>query len=94
MAETNKIKKEIAAIRKEASSKTAGYIVTALGLVAGLAWNDAVKSLIEAFLPAKNQTVWAKFTYAGLLTVIVVILSIYVVRIFNRVDRNEKKKND
>lgn len=91
MAETNKIKEELAVIKKEAGSKISGYIVTALGLVAGLAWNDAVKSLIENFFPAKEQTVWAKFTYAALLTLIVVILSIYLVRLFNREDRKEKK---
>lgn len=92
MVEINKIREEIKAVKKEAKNKTAGYIVTALGLVAGLAWNDAVKSLIETFFPAKNQTVWAKLIYAFVLTVIVVILSIYVVKIFDRVEKKEKGK--
>jgi len=79
-----KIKDEIKIIRKEAGNKTSGYIVTALGLVAGLAWNDAVKSLIERFFPAQNQNIMAKFIYASILTVVVVLISIYIARLFRQ----------
>ena len=40
-----KIKAEQMRIREEVRKKTIGYIVAALGLVAGLAWNDAIKTI-------------------------------------------------
>lgn len=64
--------------------RTLGFITGALGLVAGLAWNEAVKALIEVVFPLGKDTLWAKFMYAILVTVIVVIASIYLARLFNR----------
>ncbi|MFA6047269.1 MAG: DUF5654 family protein [Parcubacteria group bacterium] len=87
-----KIKKEISGVREEIRNKTVGYIVTALGLVAGLAWNDAVKTLIENFFPAKENTVWAKFIYATVLTIIVVLISLYLVKIFKKEEKRLDKK--
>jgi len=85
-----KIKEEIHNVRKEIKDKTVGYIITALGLVAGLAWNDAIKSLIEYYFPLSGQGIWAKLVYASLLTLFVVLISIYLVKIFSR----EKKERD
>ena len=60
-----------------------GYIIAAFGLIAGLAWNDAVKSLIEFFLPISNNTIFAKFLYAIIITLIVVKISSSLSRIAN-----------
>ena len=38
-------------IKTQIRSQTAGYIAGALGLVAGLAWGDAIKALIEDLFP-------------------------------------------
>jgi hypothetical protein len=81
---THKIKNEIAIVKQEVREKTAGYIVTALGLVAGLAWNDAVKATIEYLFPASEQTLLAKFSYAVILTFIIVLLSVYILRFFKK----------
>jgi hypothetical protein len=87
-----KIKEEIHSVRKEVKDKTVGYIITALGLVAGLAWNDAIRSLIEYYFPLSEKSVWAKLIYAAFLTLIVVLISVYLVRIFNKEKRKEGKK--
>ena len=88
----NTLKEEIKDVREEMKDKTVGYIVTALGLVAGLAWNDAVKTLIENFFPADENTVWAKFTYAAIITIIVVLASVYLVKIFKKEEKEAVKK--
>lgn len=75
----------------EIRNKVSGYIITAFGLVAGLAWNDAVKSLIEYFFPANAQTLWAKFIYAMLITLIVVIVSAYLVRFLKEEEKKMEK---
>lgn len=78
----NKFKKEVSEIRKEVRNKIAGYITAALGLVAGLAWNDAIKSLIEYFFPLGANNLWVKFIYAIAMTLVVVVISVYLVKIF------------
>ena len=59
---------------REVKAKTVAYISTAFGLVAGLAWNDAIKALIESLFPLAKNTLLAKFVYAVLVTVVVVLL--------------------
>ena len=59
---------------KEIRAKTVGFIAAALGLAVGLAWNDAIKSLIEVLFPLEHSGVIAKFGYALLLTVVVVVV--------------------
>ncbi|OGI93795.1 hypothetical protein A3A03_00835 [Candidatus Nomurabacteria bacterium RIFCSPLOWO2_01_FULL_40_18] len=72
-----------------------GFLVGGLGLVAGLAWNDAVRSLIEHFFPLERNSVLVKFVYAGVITVVVVIFSMYLSRLFIRNDvKDDKEKID
>jgi hypothetical protein len=80
----SKIKSEIDEVKQEIRDKTVGYIVTALGLVAGLAWNDAVKGLIEYLFPAQKNTLQAKFIYAIIITLFIVFLSVYLVKFFRK----------
>ena len=61
--------------KEQIKEQTAGYMTAALGLVAGLAWNDAIKSLIEAFYPFAKDGLVAKFFYAVLVTIVVVFIS-------------------
>lgn len=90
---SKKLKKEIVDVRQEIRDKTAGYIVTALGLVAGLAWNEAIRSCIEFLFPAnKSSSVWAKFIYAILITLVVVFISFYIVKFFK--SNKEEGKED
>jgi len=73
-----KIKDEIAEATKE---RTMGYIITAFGLVAGLAWNDAIKSLIEYIFPLSPNILLLKFIYAILITLVVVLISDYLIKL-------------
>lgn len=98
MAFTNikdRIKKEKSVLEQEIRGRIAGYIVGAFGLVAGLAWNDAIQTLINSFFPYKSQTVMAKFIYAAAMTFVIVIVSVYVVRFLKKETleqtQNEKK---
>jgi len=85
-----KIKNGSQEIKKEIREKTSGYILAAFGLVAALAWNDAIKSLIEYFFPLNKNTVLIKFTYAILITFIVVIISVYLRRLLSGKDNETK----
>ena len=80
---------DVEAMRKTAREKVWGYIAAALGLVAGLAWNDAIKSLIEHFFPAPANSVWAKLGYAIIITIIVVFVMVGLEKFFKK--DNERK---
>ncbi|MDQ1283905.1 MAG: hypothetical protein QG620_253 [Patescibacteria group bacterium] len=92
MAIKSKIKSEVASVRHEIRNKVAGYIVAAFGLVAGLAWNDAIKSFIDYFFPAEQNGLKAKFSYAILITFIVVMVSVYVVKFLKEEEKEEEKE--
>lgn len=70
-------------LKKEVRVKAFGYVSAALGLVAGLAWNDAIKAFIEAVFPLTKDTIFVKFMYALLVTLAVVILIKYLDKFIN-----------
>ena len=90
MTDTPAQKKKKKAIRTELREKTVGYIVTAFGLVAGLAWNNAINSLIKYFFPLDSTGLIAQIIYAVIITVIVVILSNWLLRILGPKDAEEE----
>ncbi|WP_455644927.1 DUF5654 family protein [Methanosphaera sp.] len=54
-------------------------ITTAFGLVAGLAWNDAISKLIETFLDS-GSALQGMFVYAIVVTVIAVLVTLLLGR--------------
>lgn len=74
-------KKEREALHHKIRKDTVGYILAAFGIIAGLAWNDAVKSLIEYLVPLSGNTLMLKFSYALIITLIVVLVSNYLSRL-------------
>ncbi|OGH88800.1 MAG: hypothetical protein A3J93_01785 [Candidatus Magasanikbacteria bacterium RIFOXYC2_FULL_42_28] len=69
----------------EVKKKTLGYILAALGLVSGLAWNEAIKAIIEQLFPLEANGIWAKLIYALIITLVAVFISVYLLKL-------EKKK--
>lgn len=68
------------AIHVQVRKQTLVYILAALGFVAGLAWNEAIKGFIELFFPLDKGGLIIKFCYALLVTAILVIASILLAR--------------
>ncbi|MFA6973301.1 MAG: DUF5654 family protein [Parcubacteria group bacterium] len=79
-------------IKKEFQNKIIGYIVAAFGLVAGLAWNEAVKALIENFFPLSQNGMLAKFIYAIAITLVLVIVTVYLTHLIAEKEVEEKVK--
>jgi len=76
-------------MKKEVIEKISALIVTAFGLVAALAWNDAIRSLFQedGFLYfLANGGPWI---YAILVTIIAVFVTVWIGRIS---DKHSKKK--
>lgn len=69
-----KIEKEIEETKLAFKEKIATLLLGGFGLVAALAWNEAIKSLFETYLKKSNELM-GKFIYALIVTIIVVIVS-------------------
>lgn len=79
-------------IKKEFNKKLFSYITAGFGLVAGLAWNEAIKSFIEYLFPLTKNTTLAKFIYAILITVILVLITYYLSQLFLEEEKETKKE--
>ena len=76
-------------LKGELRSKVLTYVGGGFGLVAGLAWNDAIKELIQYAFPLATDTLAAKFIYAGIITMVVVIIITYLEKVF----KNDQSSN-
>ena len=74
-------------IRAEIRERTLGYMLAAFGLVAGLAWNDAIQTAIAYLYPLPENTLPAKFLYAIIISVVVVLISVSMARLFHRLNK-------
>lgn len=70
-----KISSDIRETNKQVLSQSFGLISSAFILVAALAWNEAIKELINAYFP-HNSGVFSRLIYACVVTVIAVIVAI------------------
>ena len=66
-------------IKQEILDKIAALVTAAFGLVAALAWNDAIKLLFKELFGTQDQ-VGPMIVYAIFITIIAVILTIVVAR--------------
>ena len=85
----DKNEKKEQGIKEAVRERTISYILAAFGLVVGLAWNDAIKSLIEYVFPLQQNSLLAKFFYALMLTVVLVLISVYFAKIFQREEKGK-----
>jgi TRAP-type C4-dicarboxylate transport system permease small subunit len=78
-------------VSSEVLEKTLQLATAAFGLVAALAWNDAIQTLFaQIFGEAADIT--AKFIYALLVTGIVVLVTIRLARLQERVTKKEEEQ--
>ena len=67
-------------LEAEVIEKLAALITAAFGLVAALAWNDAIKAIFAAVFGA-TQTIVAMLVYAVVVTIIAVYATIKIGKI-------------
>ena len=72
-----------APLRVEVLDQIAALVTAAFGLVAALAWNEAIKAIFKEVF-GTSETVTPMLSYAVIVTVIAVILTIIVARAASR----------
>jgi hypothetical protein len=86
-------KQQPTSIRIEVLDKISGLATAGLGLVAALAWNDAIKSIFDTYFP-KTSGIIAQFVYAIILTTFIVFVTIKLGRLTNIAKKQLAKDND
>lgn len=87
-----KAKENIQETKKQFYVQTATMVNSAFAIVAALAWNEAIKELITRYVPA-GSSLYSKFIYALILTVIIVLVSMKLTRIINEYKPAEEEKS-
>lgn len=90
--ELKELRERSLALRREIVDKMASLATAAFGLVAALAWNNAIQALFRRFYPAPDDpaALWPLVGYAALVTVVAVLVILWVSRIAGRLKREEK----
>ncbi|EKF85661.1 DUF5654 family protein [Methanobacterium formicicum] len=73
------MKKQANEVKGQVLQTIATLITTAFGLIAALAWNEAIKAIILQFLP-KGSDLWGLLIYAVVITIIAVVATIIIGR--------------
>lgn len=76
-------------LRLEILEKMTGLVIAGFGLVAALAWNEAIQDLfkrIEIF--GAKDSLLAKFAYALLITAVIVAVTYYLSRSVDRLKKD------
>jgi hypothetical protein len=85
-----KLKAEQKALRLAVQERITGALTGAFGLVAALAWNDAVRAAIDYFYPPQQGAgLGPKFLYAIIVTIIVAVF-VYLITKFFATDKKDK----
>lgn len=72
---------------------TAALITAAFGLVAALAWNETIKSIIDTYL-SSDDTVWGNLVYAIIVTIIAVAATMLIARALGKLKAAEEEKEE
>lgn len=78
-------------MKSEVIDKLAALITAAFGLVAALAWNDAIKSLFAEGGPLSFMASYGIWGYAILVTIIAVFATIWIGKLAERARREEER---
>jgi len=73
--------------------KVVTLMTGAMGLVAALAWNDAIRKLFERVFGTQGSgDITAMFIYAAIVTTAVVVVTYRLTRIVEKMRKKEKEK--
>lgn len=92
MSEQNSTQEEQKNLKIEVLDQVSKLAAAGFGLVAALAWNDAIKAVFSAIFPSPEGNLAAKLGYALVITIIVVIITIQLGRAVNLAKNQFKKR--
>lgn len=86
---SRELKKEL--VKQMITLSTSGF-----GVVAALAWNDAIQSFVKEYIDkyfSAGSGIMSRFIYAVIITVIAVLVTYQLTKMIKTKDDEEKKKD-
>jgi TRAP-type C4-dicarboxylate transport system permease small subunit len=77
-------------LKEDVYTQIAALLTAAFGLVAALAWNGAIQAIFKQVFGTVDS-IPAQLSYAIIVTVIAVIVTIYIARVVAHAKKEEKK---
>lgn len=77
------MKEDVKDIKGQVSQTIATLMTTAFGLIAALAWNEAIKAIILQYFQA-DSGITGLLVYAILITIIAVVATLIIARVIAR----------
>lgn len=74
------INHEVKNFTKTFSESFTTFIISALGVVAALSWNDAIKTAIDTLFPDKSNVI-LKFYISSVVTVIAIVITYFLTKL-------------
>lgn len=86
-------RKKGAAFRKEVVDKMSQLATAAFGLVAALAWNNAIQAVFKHYYPQPDDpaAIWPLIGYAAFVTLVAVVIILWIGRAAARLKGQEEK---
>ncbi len=75
-------KHELRRVRADVTERVVTLVIAALGLIAALAWDETLKELFDELFGGR-ETLWGKFSYAVLITIIAAFISVQLGKFFS-----------
>ncbi len=79
------LSKQVKETNKQILSQSLGFMSSAFALVAALAWNDAIRALLQRYFHESSGLI-SSFIYAILVTVVAVIITMRLNKIAERLN--------
>jgi uncharacterized membrane protein YidH (DUF202 family) len=83
-----KISKRVTGLTREVSAQILNLATSSLGLVAALAWNDAVQAIFKEYFPTSSGVI-AKIVYALVISTLIVIITLNLTKL-SKLAKGEK----
>ncbi len=80
------VKEHVSEFKREFLDKTSSFFAAALGLVAALAWNEAVQTLFKRYY-TNGDSLMAKVIYAVIVTAIVVLITLWITKAASKIKK-------
>jgi len=73
---------------------TAALMTAAFGMVAALAWNEAIKAMIAEFIESESGSIIALVIYALIVTIIAVIATVMIARSISKLKKEAEESSE
>ncbi len=82
---------KVKSLREEILDKMGALVTAAFGLVAALAWNEAIKAIFKEVF-GTQETLIPMIIYASVVTVIAVVITLIIAKGISKAKRQSKKE--